>query len=152
MWRLRHVCLHGWMDWWINRWISVQRDQVFWRYVSLFSFLCFHPQWMNMPGFPVHHQLPETAQTHVHWVSDAIQPSCPLMSPFSSCPQSFPASGSFPMSWLFTSDGQSIGASASVLPLNIQSWFPLGLIGLICLQSRRLALEKEMATHSSVLA
>ena len=46
--------------------------------------------------------------------------------PLSSCPQSSPASGSFPMNQLFTSDGQSIGASASVLPMNIQDWFPLG--------------------------
>ena len=55
--------------------------------------------------------------------------------PFSSCLQSFPASGSFPMSWLFASGGQSIGASASVsvLPMNIQGWFPLGLTGLISL-------------------
>ena len=44
--------------------------------------------------------------------------------PFSSCPQSFPASGSFPRSWLFASGGQSIGASTSVLPVNIQGWFP----------------------------
>ena len=60
--------------------------------------------------------------------------------PFSSCLQSFPASGSFPMSQLFTSGGQSIGASASasVLPMNIQSWFPLGLTGLI-LQSKGLS-------------
>ena len=58
--------------------------------------------------------------------------------PFSSCPQSFPALGSFPMSWLFTSDGQSIGASASVLPMNIQCWFPLGLTGLISLLSKEL--------------
>ena len=55
--------------------------------------------------------------------------------PFSSCLQSFPASGSFPLSWLFTSGGQSIGASAWVLPMNIQDWFPLGwtsLISLLC--------------------
>ena len=54
---------------------------------------------------------------------------------------SFPASGSFPMSQFFASGGQSIGASASasVLPLNIQDWFPLGLTGLISLQSRRLS-------------
>ena len=60
--------------------------------------------------------------------------------PFSSCLKSFPASGSFPMSQLFTSGGQSIGAStsASVLPINIQSWFPLGLTGLISLQSKGL--------------
>ena len=54
---------------------------------------------------------------------------------FSFCPQSFPASGSFPMSWLFTSDGHSFGNSASVRPMNIHSWFPLGLTGLISLQS-----------------
>ena len=61
--------------------------------------------------------------------------------PFSSCPQSFPLSGSFPMSWLFASGGQSIGdsASASVLPVNIQCWFPLGLTGLISLKSKRLS-------------
>ena len=54
-----------------------------------------------------------------------------LISPFSSCPQSFPESGSFPMSWLFASGGQSIEASASVsvLPMNIQGRFPLGLTG-----------------------
>ena len=59
---------------------------------------------------------------------------------FSRCPQSFPASGSFPVNWLFASDGQSIGASASasVLPVNIQGWFPLGLTGLISLQSKGL--------------
>ena len=55
--------------------------------------------------------------------------------PFSSCPPSFPVSGSFPMSQFFLSGGQSIGvlASASVLPMNIQGWFPLGLTGLILL-------------------
>ena len=57
---------------------------------------------------------------------------------FSSCPQSFPASGSFPMSWLFASGGQSTGplASVLVLPMNIQGWFPLGLTGLISLLSK----------------
>ena len=66
----------------------------------------------STPGLPVHHQLPESIQTHVHRVGDAIQPSHPCC-PFSSCPQSLPASGSFPMSQLFTSGGQSIGVSAS---------------------------------------
>ena len=70
-------------------------------------------------------KLPELAQTHVHRVSDAI--------PFSSCLQSFQASGSFPLSWLFASGGQSIGASASVLPMTIQGSFPLRLTGLILL-------------------
>ena len=61
--------------------------------------------------------------------------------PFSSCLQSFPASGSFLMSQLFTSGGQSIGvsASASVLPMNIHDWFSLGLPGLISLQSKVLS-------------
>ena len=73
--------------------------------------------------------------------------SCPLsrwwhptisssVAPFSSFLQSFPASGSFLMSQLFTSGGQSIAASVSVLPIHIQGWFPLGLSGLISLQSR----------------
>ena len=60
---------------------------------------------------------------------------------FSSCPQSFPVPGTFPMSWLFTSDGQGIGASASasVLPMNIQGIFPLGLSGLISMKSKELS-------------
>ena len=62
-----------------------------------------------------------------------------LCHPFSSCLQSFPASGSFPMSGLFASGGPGIGASASVLPMNIQDWFPLGLTGLISLQSMGLS-------------
>ena len=78
--------------------------------------------------------------------------SCPLSwwgylmisssaAPFSSCPQSFPASGSFPMSWLLASCGESIGASASatVLPMNIQDWFPLGWTGWISLLSKGLS-------------
>ena len=66
------------------------------------------------------------------WCHPTISSS---VTPFSSCPPSFPASGSFPMSWLFTSGGQSTGASASVsvLPMNIQGWFPLGLTGFISL-------------------
>ena len=61
--------------------------------------------------------------------------------PFSSCLQSFPESGSFPMSQFFPSSGQSIGisASASILPVNIQDWFPLGLTGWISLQSKGLS-------------
>ena len=72
------------------------------------------------------------------WCHSTISSS---VTPFSSCPQSFPAPRSFPMSWLFSSGGQSIGtsASASVLPINIQSWFPLGLTGLIFLPSEGLS-------------
>ena len=83
------------------------------------------------------HYLPEFVQTSVHWVSDAMEPSHSLLSPLS-CPQSFPASGSFPMSQFFLSGGQSIGASASasVFAMNIQCWFPSGLTVLISLLSK----------------
>ena len=78
-----------------------------------------------------------TAQVHVHGVCDAIQPSHPLSSP---PPPAFSLSQnqSFPMSQLFTSGGQSIGASglAPIPSKNIQAWFPLGLTGLISLKSR----------------
>ena len=69
------------------------------------------------------------------WCHPTISSS---VSPFSSCPQSFPASGSFPMSQLFASGGQSIGTSVStsVLPVNIQDRFPLGWTGWISLQSK----------------
>ena len=98
------------------------------------------PMDCNMPGLPVHYQLLELTQTHVHWVGDASQPSHPVV-PFSSCLQSFPASGSFPMSQFFTSGSQSIGvsASASVFPMNIQDWFSLGWTGWISLQSKGLS-------------
>ena len=94
----------------------------------------------NTPGLPVHHQLLESTQTHVCRVGNAIQPSHPVF-PFSSCPQSFPASGSFQMSQFFASGGQSIGASASasVLPMNTQDWSPLGWTGCISLQSKGLS-------------
>ena len=74
--------------------------------------------------------------------------------PFSSHLQSFPASGSFPMSWFFTSGGQSIGvsASASVLPMHIQDWFPLGLTGCISLQSKGLSsLLQDHSSKTSIL-
>ena len=87
------------------------------------------PMGCSTPGSPVLHHLSELAQTHVHWVGDAIQPHHPVV-PFSSCLQSFPASRSFPMSQLFASGGDSIGASASALalPVNFQGWFHLRLI------------------------
>ena len=86
------------------------------------SVVC-NPMNRSTPGLRVHHlQLPESTQTYVHQVSDAIQPPHPLSSPSSFCLQSFPASESFQMSQLLTSGGQSIGVSAStsVLPMNTQ--------------------------------
>ena len=74
---------------------------------------------------------PDFAQTHVHWVDNAVQPSHPLLPPTPPVLNLCPASGSFLMSQLFSSGGQNIVASASVLPMNIQDWFPLELTGLI---------------------
>ena len=74
--------------------------------------------------------------------------------PFSSCLQSFPASGSFPVSQFFTPGSQSIGASASasVLPMNIQGWFPLGLTGLISLQHKGLSKVFSISSISSIFS
>ena len=93
------------------------------------------PMDYSTPGLPVHHQLLESTQTHVHWVSDAIHPPHPLSSP------SLPASGSFQMSQLFAWGGQSIAVSAStyILPKNTQGWSPLGWTGWISLQSKGLS-------------
>ena len=87
------------------------------------------PHGLNTPGFSVHHQLPELTQTHAHWGGDAMQPFHPVI-PFSSRFQSFPASGSFPMSQFIACGGHSIGvwASASVCPINIQDWFPFFIV------------------------
>ena len=90
------------------------------------SDLC-NPMNCSTPGLPVHHHLLEFTQTHVHWVGCHPTISSSVI-PFSSCLQSFPASGSFQMSQLFTPGSQSIGVSAStsVLPMNTQDWSPLG--------------------------
>ena len=107
----------------------------------------------NTPDLPIHHQLPELTQTHVHWVGDAIQLSHPLLSPSpTSHLQSFPASGSFQMSQLFVSGGQSIGvsASASVLPVNTQDWSPLGWTGWISLQSKGLQEASPISQFKSI--
>ena len=98
------------------------------------------PMNCSMPGLPVHHQLPEPTQTHVHRVGDAIQPSHPLSSP--SPPASiFPSIRDFSNSQLFPWGGQIIGVSAttSVLPVNTQDWSPLGWSGWIFLQSKGLS-------------
>jgi len=100
--------------------------------------LC-NPMDCSTPGFPVLHHLLELAQTHVHWVGDGHLTISSSVIPSSSCLQSYPGSGSFPVSQLFTSGGQSIGASASVPPINIQDLFPLGLTGLISLLSKGLS-------------
>ena len=97
----------GWPHW-LNGHVAVG-------VLSLFSHvrLC-DPINCSTPGFPDFHCLPKLAQTNVHWVNDAIQPSHPLPPPSPPAPQSLPASGSFPMSQLFASGGQSTAASVSV--------------------------------------
>ena len=84
------------------------------------------------------------------WCHPTISPS---VAPFSSCLQSFPASGSFPMSQFFVSGGQIIGvsASASVLPMNIQDWFPLGWTGWISLQETLKSLLQHHSSKASIL-
>ena len=93
----------------------------------------------STPGFPRPSPSPGACSNLCpsnEWCHPTISSS---VTPFSSCPQSFPASGSFPMSQFFTSSSQSIGVSASVLPMNIQGWFPLGWTGLISLLSKGLS-------------
>ena len=101
------------------------------------------PMDCSTPGLPVHHQLLQLAQTHVHQVSHANQPSHPLSSP---SPPAFNLSqfvglfqwllhNRWPKDWSF-----SINPSASVLPMNTQDWFPSGLTGLITLQSKGLSI------------
>ena len=89
----------------------------------------------SMPGLPVHHQLPEFTQTHVHQVGDAIQPSHPLLSP--SPPACNPSQHQGLFQWVNSAwHGQS---SASVLPMNTQDWYALGWTGWISLQSKGLS-------------
>ena len=98
------------------------------------------PMNRSMPGLPVHHQLPEFTQIHVHRVSDAIQPSCPLPSPSSPAPNPSQHQ-SFPMSQVFASGGQSTGLSAlaSFLQKKSQGWSPSEWTAWISLQSKGLS-------------
>ena len=112
--------------------------------VSSVTQLCLtlcDPMDCRIPGLPVHHQLPEFIQTHVHWVGDAIQLSYPL---------SFPSPPAFNFSqqqglfkWVSSSHQVDkvleFQLSATVLPMNIQDWFPLGWNGWISLQSKGLS-------------
>ena len=99
------------------------------------------PMNRSTPGLPVHHQLPEFTQTHVHQVGDAIEPSHPLLSPSPPAPNPSQNQGLFQWSQLFAWSGQHTGvsASASVLPMNTQDWSPLGWTGWISLQFKGLS-------------
>ena len=108
---------------------------------SLSSVWLWDPMDCYMPGHPVHHQLLGFNSNSCPLNQWCHPPISSCVTPFSSCLQSFPASGSFQMNHLFASGGQSIGisASASVLPINIEDWFPLGWTGWISLQSKGLS-------------
>ena len=116
---------------WSNQFISVTQSCLI---------LC-NPMNRSTQGLPVHHQLLHTAQTNSCPSSWWCHPTISFFAIPFSCLQSFPASGYFPVSLFFSSGGQSIGvsASASALPMNIQDWFPLGMTGLISLQSSGLS-------------
>ena len=111
------------------------------------------PHRLQHSRLPCPSQLLELAQTHIHWVGDAIQPSHPLI-PFSSCLQPFPALGSFPMSQFFTSGGQSIRASgsASVLPMNIRLiYFRIDWFDLVAVQGTLKSLLQHHSSKASIL-
>ena len=95
----------------------------------------------STPGLPVHHHLTEFTQTHVHWVGDAIQPSHPLSSPSPPAPNPSQHQGLFQWVNSFAWGGPSIGISASIssLPMNTQDWSPLRWTGWISLQSKGLS-------------
>ena len=116
---------------------SVQFSSVQFTSVAQLCLTLWDPMDCSTPGLPVHHQLSEFTQTHVHWVGDASQPSHLLSSP---SPPAFNLSqhqGRFKWPW---SGGQSrVSASALLLPMNIQEWFPLGWTGWISLQSKGLS-------------
>ena len=94
------------------------------------------PMDCSTPGFPILHHLPELAQTHVHWVGDAIQPSHPLLAPSTPALNFSQHQGLF--QWVSYSHQVATGL-ASALPMNIQASFPMGLTGLISLQSKELS-------------
>ena len=95
------------------------------------------PMERSTPGLSVHCQLPEFTQTHVHWVSDAIQPSHPLSSPSPLALNLSQHHGTF--KWVSSSQSIGVSALAPVLPMNIQDWFLLGWTGWISLQSKELS-------------
>ena len=112
------------------------------------------PMDCSTPDLPVHQQLPEFTQTHVHWVGAAIQPSHPLPFPFSSWLQSFPASGSFQMSPVFASRGQSIEVSASASPSNEYSGlisFRVDWLDLLAVQGTLKGLPQHHSSKTSIL-
>ena len=120
-------------------WIAIFSSVQFSSVTQLCPTLCY-PMNPSMPGLPVHHQLPEFTQTHVHQVSDAIQPSHPRLSPSPSAPN--PSQHHSLFQWVNSAwGGQSTGVSvlASFLPKEPQGWSPSEWTGWISLQSKGLS-------------
>ena len=108
----------------------------------------------STPGLPVHHQLPESTQTHVHRVMMPSNHLIILCIPFSSCPQSFPASGSFQMSQLWVSGGQSTGFSFNISPSNEHSGlisFRMDWLDLLAVQGTLKSLLQHHGSKASIL-
>ena len=126
----------------IDKPVKPQKSVTWWDQFSSVTQSCLtlcDPMDCSTPGLPVHHQLPEPTQIHVHrWCHLTISSS---VVPFSSCPQSLLASESFPMSQFFAWGGQStrVSVSVSFLPKNIQDWSPLEWTGWIFLLSKELS-------------
>ena len=118
------------------KWSSVQFSSVAQSCLTLWD-----PMNCSTPGFPVHHQLPEFTQTHVHWVGDVIQPSHPLSSPSSPAFNLFQQQG-IPQWVSFSHQVAKVlefQLQHQSFQMNIQDWFPLGLTNLISLQSKGLS-------------
>ena len=123
-------------NFWNNHDTSEYRSTLytFWLSVPFSCSVMSHPVDCSTPGFSVHHQLPELAQTHIHQVGDAIQPSHPLSS------HSLPALSLSQHQGLFQWQvAKVLELQLQHLPVNIQDWFPLGWIGWISLQSKELS-------------
>ena len=111
-----------------------RRDSVSWSQFSSVTQLCLtlcDPMNCSTPGLPIHHQLPELTQTHVHWVGDALQPSHPLSSP--SPPAPSPSQHQSLFQWVSSSQSTGVSALASFLPKNTQGWSPSEWTGWISL-------------------
>ena len=137
--RLKMMLSISWLPWFV-----VQSLSRVWLFVT--------SRTVAHQSSPVLRHLPEFAETHVHWFGDAIQPAHPLSSPVSSCPLSFPASGSFPVSHPFSSGGQSI--SFSISPSNEYSWlisFRIDLCDLLAVQGTLKSLLQHHSSKASIL-
>ena len=129
---------------------SIGTQQRFSSVQSLSHILSLQPHMLQDARVPCPSPTPGACSNSCPWSWWCHPTISSSLVPFSSCLQSFPASGSFQMSQLFASDGQGIGTSALVLPMNIQDWFPLGLTGLISLRAKGLSKSSPTPQFESI--